>query len=351
MSTLAPDLVLLGSQANLHGPAGARDLGGFTTRGQRIDSDTCKLLTVPHSGGIADSPSCGTSMLGTPVRCPDYTRVRNVETVPDLTCEIYNKTLVASNGYCLHLRAYRKKSQGSPTKVAVKIFRVVRGEILKALKRELRVWKSLNHRNIVPLLGLVSEKLGPGLVTPWYSNGNILQYLRRVPNVKREPLCEDVARGLRYLHEQDLPIIHGDIRGTNILVAMDGRAVLCDFGLARILDSGPTGFPSFTIGCTLRFKAPEEFANDLEGGSIPTDVYSYACIYAQIMTGEPPFHWHRTDPPIMRAICRGELPYRIDSIVSRHDLGFLGPSWDADPACRPTMSHICRILGIPDDAP
>jgi hypothetical protein len=66
------------------------------------------------------------------------------------------------------------------------------------------------------------------------------------------------------------------------------------------------------------------------------------------MTGESPFQWYRTDPLIMRAICRGELPYRIDSIVSRHNLEFLEPSWDANPNCRPTMSNICRILGIPD---
>jgi serine/threonine protein kinase len=65
---------------------------------------------------------------------------------------------------------------------------------------------------------------------------------------------------------------------------MDGRAALCDFGLSVILDSGPTGFTSFIVGSTLRFKAPEEFTDDLEGGSIPRDVYSYACIYGQVCT-------------------------------------------------------------------
>jgi hypothetical protein len=151
---------------------------------------------------------------------------------------------------------------------------------------------------------------------------------------------------------------------------MDGRAALCDFGLSTILDSGPTGFTSFVPGSTLRYKSPEEFADDLEGGSIPRDIYSYACVYGQvctlysivmccnshfrspqIMTGNPPFHWYRTDPLIMRAICRNELPYRLDSIVSRHNLGFLEPSWDSNPACRPTISNICHTLGIPENHP
>jgi len=250
--------------------------------------------------------------------------------------------------------AHWNKPQGGSVKVAVKMVRIPRLEnergdkTSKRLKREARVWKQLDHQNIVPLLGLVSGKLGPGLVSPWYSHGNILQYIRRVPNARREPLCEDVARGLRYLHEQVPPIIHGDLRGDNVIVAMDGRAALCDFGLSVILDGGPTGFTSFVVGSTLRFKAPEEFTDDLEGGSIPRDVYSYACIYGQIMTGESPFHWYRTDPLIMHAICRGELPYKIDSIVSRHNLEFLVPSWDANPNCRPAMSNICHILGIPD---
>jgi hypothetical protein len=67
------------------------------------------------------------------------------------------------------------------------------------LEREARVWMALDHQNIVPLLGLISGELGPGLgpvseelvpglVSPWYSHGNILEYIQQVPNVPREPL-------------------------------------------------------------------------------------------------------------------------------------------------------------------
>jgi len=245
------------------------------------------------------------------------------------------------------------RSRGGPAKVVVKIIPRPENEggdrIRQRLRREVEVRSQLNHRNILPLLGIVSGKLGPGLVSPWYSNGNILQYIQRFPNVPRESLCEDVANGLRYLHEQDPPIVHGDLKGANVLVDINGRAALCDFGLSTISDSGPIGFTSFVLGSTLRYKAPEEFVDDLEGGSIPRDVYSYACVYGHIMTGDPPFHWCRTDPLIIRAISRSELPYRLDSIVSCHNIGFLGPSWDPNPACRPTMSKICDILGIPDD--
>ncbi|KAF9503926.1 hypothetical protein BS47DRAFT_1309066, partial [Hydnum rufescens UP504] len=212
--------------------------------------------------------------------------------------------------------------------------------------REARVWKSLNHPNIVPLLGLVSGKLGPGLVSPWYSHGNVLQYTRRVPNVRREALCEDVASGLRYLHERDPPIIHGDLKGANVLVALNGRAALCDFGLSVKLDGGPTGFTSSAIGGTLRFMAYEQLNGNPGFRSPSGDIYAYACTYAEIMTGNPPFIWYKTAPLVMCAICLGESPYRIGTIISQHDLGFLEPSWDPEAACRPTIAEICQTLGM-----
>jgi len=246
-----------------------------------------------------------------------------------------------------------KRPQGDSAQVAVKMLRIPSLEneygdkTIKRLKREARVWRSLNHRNIVPLLGLVSGKSGPGLVSPWYSYGNILQYIQ-VPNVRREPLCEDVASGLRYLHEQDPPIVHGDLKGDNVVVGMDGRAALCDFGLSIILDGGPTGFTSSTIGGTIRFLAQEQLSlSDNPGSRSPSsDVYAYTCTYAEIMTGEPPFAWYRTPPPIIQAICQGDLPYKIDRIISDHDLSFLQFGWNPKPADRPTIAEICQALGM-----
>ncbi|KAF9509418.1 hypothetical protein BS47DRAFT_1396928 [Hydnum rufescens UP504] len=274
--------------------------------------------------------------------------------VPDITHEIYDKTSVASGGYSRVYRALWKMSQGGSANVAVKILRIRGQEIgygdktIKRLKREARLWILLNHPNIVPLLGFVSAELGPGLVSPWYSHGDVLQYIRRFPNVPREPLCKDVASGLRYLHERNPPIVHGDLKAANVVVAMDGRAALCDFGLSVILDSGPTGFTSSIIGGTLRFLAPEQLSDDQGSRSPPSDVYAFGCLYAEIMTGDLPFSWYRKAPPIIRAICQGDPPYKVDSIVSNHDLGFLQSCWNPEPTHRPTITKICQALGIED---
>jgi len=231
----------------------------------------------------------------------------------------------------------------------VKMLRVARAnKAQKRLMREARVWKFLDHPNIVPLIGFVVGEEGPGFVAPWYACGDIRRYLENASNIRREYLCEDVAAGLRYLHERVPPIIHGDLKGANILVGEDGRAALCDFGLSMVLDGRTTGFTSSNVGGTLRFMAPEQFSDDLGGRSVHSDIYSYACTYAEIMTGDVPYNWHRTDAMIMRAISQGELPYKIDSIVSHHNIGFLELSWAAEPAHRPTISSICETLGIMD---
>ncbi|KIJ50735.1 hypothetical protein M422DRAFT_159283, partial [Sphaerobolus stellatus SS14] len=66
-----------------------------------------------------------------------------------------------------------------------------------------------------------------------------------------------IAKGISYLHENN--IIHGDIRGVNILVFEDGTSHVTDFGLSRILKESISGLTTSNFaGCT-RWMAPELF--------------------------------------------------------------------------------------------
>jgi serine/threonine protein kinase len=87
--------------------------------------------------------------------------------------------------------------------------------IPQRLHREARVWMELTHESIAPLLGVVREDQGPGLVSPWYHRSNLPRFLSRSYHrtVNREILCHDVASGLRYLHTHKPQIIHGDLKG------------------------------------------------------------------------------------------------------------------------------------------
>ena len=104
---------------------------------------------------------------------------------------------------------------------------------LKSLFRELRIWTSLSHDNILACLGFAVFDDGVlCLISPWMENGNIQEYIAQHPNTDRknwvrhlmkgfnglycntsDQVC-GVASGLKYLHS--VGIIHADIRSVSV---------------------------------------------------------------------------------------------------------------------------------------
>ncbi|KIO18468.1 hypothetical protein M407DRAFT_225548, partial [Tulasnella calospora MUT 4182] len=103
---------------------------------------------------------------------------------------------------------------------------------------ELHVLDGLDHPNIIKLAGFVEDIKNriAWLVFPWEANGNVREFLLsgkwELP--ERVSLIKDVVDGLEYLHTRQPPIRHGDLKSLNILVNSDHRAVITDFGSARI---------------------------------------------------------------------------------------------------------------------
>ncbi|KAL0952854.1 hypothetical protein HGRIS_007077 [Hohenbuehelia grisea] len=162
-------------------------------------------------------------------------------TVPDLTGEIEREGdyPAAHGGYSDVWKGMWKRRVGEPglVKVAVKVLRAqhladaTRQEKLeRRLHRELSLWKTLSHKNVIPLLGTTSD-FGPGrapsadsgtgvkaMVCPWYDNGTVSAYMERFGDVlgmgERLVLLGGVASGLAYLHDHS--VVHGDLTGVSI---------------------------------------------------------------------------------------------------------------------------------------
>jgi serine/threonine protein kinase len=99
----------------------------------------------------------------------------------------------------------------------------------------------------------------------------------------------EIAQGLDYLHS--LNIVHGDLRGTNILISDEGNACLSDFGLATaFFEADPTA----AITCSnhagsVRWWAPEliepkSFGCERFVRTPATDVYAYACVCLEVLS-------------------------------------------------------------------
>ncbi|KAG6852348.1 hypothetical protein C0991_000495 [Blastosporella zonata] len=93
------------------------------------------------------------------------------------------------------------------------------------------------------------------LVAPWLPNGTINEFLEKNPDANRGVLVAEIAAGMSYLHKNQ--VVHGDIKGANVLVTDSGRACLTDFGLSSLAENHGVQYPAFTSGGTARFQAPE----------------------------------------------------------------------------------------------
>ncbi|KAG6917754.1 hypothetical protein DXG01_001292 [Tephrocybe rancida] len=163
----------------------------------------------------------------------------------------------------------------------------------------------------------------------------------------------DVASGIAYLHEKD--IIHGDLKGANILVDGCGRACLADFGLSAVSDSEIlhwTGHSSASSkGGSVRWQAPELF--DIERDEIvrntkASDVYAFSCVAYEIFTGNLPFFEQGRDTATMVKVQSGEHPSRPDpsSLAWSHwglteaIWSLMQSCWNQDPSRRPTIHEV-----------
>ncbi|KAF8597394.1 kinase-like protein, partial [Ceratobasidium sp. AG-I] len=101
--------------------------------------------------------------------------------------------------------------------------------------RELSTWSQLQHKSIAPLLGLALFRGQLAMVSLWNKKGNVMKYMEQQPDLDRYELCAQVVNAVVYLHNSD--VVHGDLKGSNILVSDDGTLQLTDFGLTIMHDT------------------------------------------------------------------------------------------------------------------
>ncbi|KAK7683307.1 hypothetical protein QCA50_013569 [Cerrena zonata] len=238
----------------------------------------------------------------------------------------------------------------SETKVALKALREVRTTNPKAVKRfeqELKVWSCLSHPNILQFLGLVTD-IGHFLqiVSPWQENGNILNFVQSNPTADRIQLLTGASYGLTYLHEKG--IVHGNLRCSNILVSDKNEALVCDFGMSKVVEDITDQFASITLtkAGSSRWLAPELMEGTINFPDMACDVYSFGMTMYECLTGSIPFASLKKNAQVIRKVtqegARPERPLDGDGIVWMTDSvrEILQMCWNEEPKDRLRMTDV-----------
>ncbi|CAL5339877.1 unnamed protein product [Camellia sinensis] len=196
----------------------------------------------------------------------------------------------------------------------VKIDDVVQSpEHLEKLYSEVHLLKTLKHENIIKFYDswIDDKKKTVNMITELFTSGSLRQYRKKHKSVDMKAIknwARQILRGLDYLHCQNPPIIHRDLKCDNIFVnGNHGEIKIGDLGLATIMQQ-PTA--KSVIG-TPEFMAPElyeEEYNEL------VDIYSFGMCMLEMVTFDYPYSECKNPAQIYKKVTSGIKPASLSKV-------------------------------------
>ncbi|EGZ20825.1 hypothetical protein PHYSODRAFT_402717, partial [Phytophthora sojae] len=140
-----------------------------------------------------------------------------------------------------------------------------RAETVAIFRREVEIWFSLSHPHVVRLFGACHVGR-PFFVCEYATHGTLVSFLRKHPGEIWTKLHES-ALGVQYLHARG--VVHGDLKGNNIVIGSDMKAKVTDFGLSSVA----SGEDKTLVSGAWNWVAPELLDTN-KRPTFATDVYS-----------------------------------------------------------------------------
>ncbi len=195
-------------------------------------------------------------------------------------------------------------------------------------EREAKVIAKLEHPNIIPIFAFGIEQGIPWMAMRLIGGGSLSGALKdqQVPRPRAVEIIRAVADALTYAHAQG--VVHRDVKPQNILLDEQGRVYLADFGIARIVEGGPSITRTGMVSGTPQYMAPEQATG--KGMDHRVDVYALGVVSYELFTGSAPFSADTPVAVLMKQIS-AEIPIPPPDLVPKSMLGPLLKSLAKDP--------------------
>ncbi|KAJ7968725.1 Receptor-like protein kinase [Quillaja saponaria] len=175
--------------------------------------------------------------------------------------------------------------------IAVKVFNFDMEAASRSFDVECEAMRNIRHRNLIKIISSCSNNVDfKALVMEFMQNGSLEKWLYAhnycLDFFQRLNIMIDVASALEYLHHgYSTPVVHCDLKPSNILLDEDMVAHVADFGMAKLLDEGESRTQTNTVA-TIGYIAPEYGSKGIV--SPKGDVYSYGIMLMETFTRRKP---------------------------------------------------------------
>ena len=232
-------------------------------------------------------------------------------------------------------RVYRGKQENLDRFVAIKVlppYYAADPAFVERFKLEARAMAKLSHPNIVTVHDAGEENGRLFIIMEYVGGGTLKQKMANSMQMREViQIISEVASALTYAHS--MGIVHRDVKPVNVLMDASGRAVLSDFGIAKVLQTSAALTRDGAGVGTPEYMSPEQ----CRGGPVDarTDIYALGVMLYEMLTGHTPFeadnytalahaHIYEAPPP----------PSRLNPRVSPAVQSVVMKALEKDPANR-----------------